>query len=99
MDLEDYKFIPLIYLLVIKYCPNIIRMIKPRRMRWAGHVAVMVERRNACRILVRKPEVKRPLRRPRRSREDNIIWILERQDGVVWTGLIWFRIGTSDGLL
>jgi hypothetical protein len=36
--------------------PSIIRMIKSRRMRWAGHVACMREKRNACRILVRKPE-------------------------------------------
>jgi hypothetical protein len=40
--------------------PNIIRMIKSRRMRWAGHVARMVTERNACRILVGKPEGKRP---------------------------------------
>jgi hypothetical protein len=41
--------------------PSIIRMIKPRRMRWAGHVARMEEKRNAYRILVGKPEGKRPL--------------------------------------
>jgi hypothetical protein len=41
-------------------------MIKSRRMIWAGHVAVMGEKRNACRILVRKPEGKIPLGRPRR---------------------------------
>jgi hypothetical protein len=45
---------------------HIIRMIKSRRMRWAGHVARMGEKRNAYRILVGKPEGKRPLRRPRR---------------------------------
>jgi hypothetical protein len=44
--------------------PNIIRMIKSRRMRWAGHVIRMGETRNACRILVDEPEGKRPLRRP-----------------------------------
>jgi hypothetical protein len=44
--------------------PNIIRMIKSRRMRWAGHVARMGENRNAYRILVGKPEGKRPLERP-----------------------------------
>jgi hypothetical protein len=48
---------------------SIIRMIKSRRMRWAGHVARMGEKRNACRILVGKPEGKRPLRRPRRRWE------------------------------
>jgi hypothetical protein len=41
--------------------PNIIRMIKSRRMSWAGHVARMGEKRNAYRILVGKPEGKRPL--------------------------------------
>jgi hypothetical protein len=46
--------------------PDIIRMIKSRRMRWTGHVARMGIKRNAYRILVRKPEGKRPLGRPRR---------------------------------
>jgi hypothetical protein len=46
--------------------PSIIRMIKSRRMRWAGHVARMGEKRDADRILVGKPEGKRPLGRPRR---------------------------------
>jgi hypothetical protein len=46
--------------------PSIIRIIKSRRMRWAGHVARMGEKRNAYRLLVRKPEGKRPLGRPRR---------------------------------
>jgi hypothetical protein len=45
--------------------PSIIRMIKSRRMRWVGHVAQMGKKRNACRILVGKPEGKRPLGRPR----------------------------------
>jgi hypothetical protein len=51
--------------------PNIIRMIKSRRMRWAGHVAGMGEE-EAYRILVGKPEVKRPLGRRRRRWVDNI---------------------------
>jgi hypothetical protein len=45
--------------------PNIIRMIKSRRMRWAGHVARMGEKRNTYSLLVGKPEGKRPLGRPR----------------------------------
>ena len=45
--------------------PNINRVIKSRRMRWAGHVACMGERRGIYRVLVGKPEEKRPLRRPR----------------------------------
>jgi hypothetical protein len=47
-------------------------MMKSRKMRWAGHVARMGENRNAYRILVGKPEGKRPLGRPRRRLEDNI---------------------------
>jgi hypothetical protein len=52
--------------------PSIIRMIKSRRMRWAGHVALMGEKRNLYRILVGNPEGKRPLGRPRRRWVDNI---------------------------
>jgi hypothetical protein len=46
--------------------PSIITMIKSRRMRWAGHVARLEEKRNAYRILVGKPDVTRPLGKPRR---------------------------------
>jgi hypothetical protein len=52
--------------------PRIIRIIKSRRMGLAGHVARMGEKRNACRLLVGKPEGKRPLGRPRRRWVDNI---------------------------
>jgi hypothetical protein len=52
--------------------PNIIRVIKWRRMRWAGHVARMGEKRGAYRILVGRPEGRRPLGRPRPKLEDNI---------------------------
>ncbi|KAJ4446283.1 hypothetical protein ANN_12978 [Periplaneta americana] len=52
--------------------PDIIRSIKSRRLRWAGHVARMGEFRNAYRVLVGIPERKRPLGRPRRRWEDNI---------------------------
>jgi hypothetical protein len=52
--------------------PSIIRIINTRRMRWAGHVARMGEKRNAYRLLVGKPEGKRPLGRPRRGWVDNI---------------------------
>jgi hypothetical protein len=58
--------------------PCVIRMIKSRRMRWARHVARKGKKRNAYRILMEKPEVKRPLGRPRRKWVDNIKWILER---------------------
>jgi hypothetical protein len=52
--------------------PNIVRVIKSRRMRWAGHVARMGDGRDVYRVLVGRPEGKRPLGRPRRRREDNI---------------------------
>jgi hypothetical protein len=54
------------------FSPSIIRIIKSRRMRWAGHVERMGEKRNAYRLLVGKPEGKRPLGRPRRRWVDNI---------------------------
>jgi hypothetical protein len=52
--------------------PNIVRVIKSRRMRWAGHVARMGEGRGVYRVLVGRPEGKRPLERPRRRWENNI---------------------------
>jgi hypothetical protein len=58
--------------LILHFLPNIIIMIKSRRMRWAGHVARMGETRKIYRILVGKPDRKRPLGRPRRMWVDNI---------------------------
>ena len=52
--------------------PNIVRVIKSRRMRWAGHVGCMGEERGVYRVLVGKPEGRRPLGRPRRRWVDNI---------------------------
>ena len=52
--------------------PNIVRVIKSRRMRWAGHVARMGEEREVSRILLGKPEGRRPLESPRRRWVDNI---------------------------
>ena len=52
--------------------PNIVRVVKSRRMRWAGHMARMGEGRGVYRVLVGRPEGKRPLGRPRRRWEDNI---------------------------
>ena len=51
--------------------PNIVRVVKSRRMRWTGHVARMAEGRGVHRVLVGKPERNRPLGRPRRRLEDN----------------------------
>jgi hypothetical protein len=56
--------------------------------------------RNAYILLVGKPEGKRPIGRPRRRWVDIIFgWIVERWDGVMWTGLVWLRIGTGGELL
>jgi len=77
--------------------PNIGRVIKASRMRWAGHVAGMGERRDVYRVLVGKPEGKRPLGRPRRRWEDNIK--MNVQEVGVWTGSSWLRIGTDGGHL
>jgi hypothetical protein len=66
--------------------PNFIRVIKSRRMRWAGHVASMGEGRGACRILVGRPEGSRPLGRPRRRWEDNIKMDLQE---VGWGDMDW----------
>jgi hypothetical protein len=57
---------------------NIVRVIKSRRMRWAGHVARMGERRGVYRVLVGKPGGKRPLGRPRRSGRITLSWTLGR---------------------
>jgi hypothetical protein len=64
-------------------------------MRWA--VAGMGAKRNAYRILVGKPEGKRPLGRPRRRWVDNIK--MDQRNRMGWSGFIWLRIGTSGGLL
>ena len=74
---------------VLYSSPNIVRVIKPRRMRWAGHAARMGGKRGAYRVLVGKPEGKRPLGRPRRSCVDNI-WMDLQEVGcgyVDWIGL------------
>jgi len=58
-----------------------VRVVKSGRMRWAGHVARMGKDRGVHRVLVGKPEVKRPLGRPRRRWEDNIKMDLEEVGG------------------
>ena len=69
--------------------PNIVRVIKSRRIRWAGHVARMGERRGVYRVLVGKPEGKRPLGRPRRRWEDNIK--MDLQEVGFW-GVDWIEL-------
>jgi hypothetical protein len=69
------------------YCsPNIVRVIKSRRMRWTGHVARMGDRKGVYRVLVGKPEEKRTLGRSRRIWEDNIKMDLHEKGfgGVDW---------------
>jgi hypothetical protein len=63
--------------------PSIIGIIKSRSMRWAGHVARMGDNKNAYRLLVEKPEGKRPLERPRRRWVDNIRMDLGEMDEVM----------------
>jgi len=69
--------------------PNIVRVIKSRRMRWAGHVARMGEERGVYRVLVGKPEGRRPLGRPRLRCVDNIRTDLQEVEYVYmdWIGL------------
>ena len=73
--------------------PNIIRVIKSRRFRWAGHVARMEEGKSAFKILTGKSTCKRPLGRPRRRWEDNIRMGLEEIGINAGIGLIRLRIG------
>jgi len=72
------------------YCsPNIVRVKKPRKMRWAGHVARMGEKRGVYRVLVGKCEGKRPLGRPRHRWKDNIKTDLQ---GVGCWGVDWIEV-------
>jgi hypothetical protein len=80
--------------------PNIVKVIKSRKLRWAGHIARMEEARSAFKILTGKPTGKRPLRRPRRRWEDNIRmdlkeigtntrnWVVSAQDRDYWRALV-----------
>ena len=82
------------------FLPNIVRVVKSRRMRWAGHVERIGEGRVVHRVLVGKPEGKRPMWRPRRRWEDNIKmdlrklvggcedWMELAQDRDVWRALV-----------
>jgi hypothetical protein len=80
--------------------PDIIRQVKSRRMRWAGHVARMGEERKVYKVLVGKPKGKRPLVRPRRSWEDGIRMDLRDIGlGGVCIGFDCLRTGTGGGLL
>jgi hypothetical protein len=85
---------------ILHSSPNIVRVIKSRRMRMVGHVARMGVGKGVYRVLVRRPEGKRPLRRPRRRWKDNIkidlheigidgaTWIRLAQDRVQWRAFV-----------
>jgi hypothetical protein len=79
--------------------PDIIRQIKSRRMRWAGHVARMGEGRKVYGVLLEKPEGKRPLVKPRRRWDDGIKMDLREIGWGLWIRFAWLRIGTGGGLL
>jgi len=68
-------------------------------MRWVGRVARMVDGRGVCRVLVRSPECKRPLGRPRIFGSVTLKWILGRKLSIGRTELSWFWIGSSGRLL
>jgi hypothetical protein len=70
-----------------------------RRIRWAGHVARVGEERKVCKVLVGKPEGKRPFGRSRRRWEDTIGMDVREIGWGVWCGFNWLRIGTGGGLL
>jgi hypothetical protein len=72
LSCAEFNVITSAYVHNLYSSPSIIRMIKSRRVRWAGNVARMGAKKNAYRILVGKPEGKRPLERPRRRWVDNI---------------------------
>jgi hypothetical protein len=84
----------------VYHSPNIVQLIKSRRLRWDGHVAHMGERKRIYSFLVGKIEGKRPLGRPRRRWEDNITmdppevgcgcvdWIELAQDRVRWRAIV-----------
>jgi len=79
--------------------PNIVRVINSRRMRLVGHVALMGENGGVYRVLVGKPEGKRPLGRPRLRWEDNKKMDLQEGDVRKWTGSSYLRVGTGGGHL
>jgi hypothetical protein len=95
------QYIIIIIIIIIHYSsPSIIRVIKARRMRWAGHMARMQVVRGACNITVGRPEGRRSLGRPRRRWEDNtemdlreigfgdVDWIHLAQDRDRWRALV-----------
>jgi len=82
------------------YCsPNIVRVIKSRRMRWAGHVARLGEKKGADRVLVGNLREIDRLGDPDVGGRIILRWIFRKRCVGVWTGPIWLRLGTGGGRL
>jgi len=82
------------------YCsPSFVRVMKSRRIRWAGHVARMGERRDVYRVLVGEPEGQNHFEDPGADGRIILRWIFRKCDVGVWTGSSWLRIGTGGGHL
>jgi hypothetical protein len=79
--------------------PNIIRMIKSRRMRWAGYIACMGKRGIYRGFWLESQKEKDHKEDTDIGRRIILKWILGKYDEVLWTGSIWFRIGISRGLM
>jgi hypothetical protein len=79
--------------------PDIIKQVKSRWMRWAGHVARIGEERKVYKVLVGKPEGKRWLERPWRRWQDGIRMDLRKIGVGVWIGFDWLRTGIGGWLL
>ena len=100
MLLQKVFFFVVYFFLILFRSPNIVWVIKSRRLRWAGYVARMEEGRSAFKIVKGKPTGKRPLGRPRRRWEDNIRmdleeiginasnWVDSAQDRNYWRALV-----------
>jgi hypothetical protein len=96
----SFQYVNLLDVNDVYSLPNIVRVVKSRRTRWAGHVARMGEGRGVHMVLVETPEGRRPTGRPL-DVDGRIIlrWILRKWEGVVGTGWSGLRIGTGGGNL
>jgi hypothetical protein len=79
--------------------PTIVWLINSRRMRWAGNLARMEEGRGVYKVLVGKPEGKRPMGRQGVDERIRLRWIFRKLDVGLWTGLSWLRIKIGGGHL
>jgi hypothetical protein len=79
------------------FSPNIVRLIKSRRARWARHVALMGKRRGAYRVSVGKLRERARLEDPGIDGRIILRWMFRKRDMGLWTGSSWLRIGTGGG--